>query len=129
MPRGSCLEATHLANPYCVSTRPCTEHWGRFQRSRRCSSFSYSLAVQTDCSKGCNGGNSNNNINNNSHYSLSASSMLGTVPGVSHSMRQHGILAQHDGFVIDFMALQNFRHLLLEGVTNDPSLPFTEDGK
>lgn len=85
--------------------------------------------MQTDCSKGCNGGNSNNNINNNSHYSLSASSMLGTVPGVSHSMRQHGILAQHDGFVIDFMALQNFRHLLLEGVTNDPSLPFTEDGK
>lgn len=129
MPRGSHLEATHLANACCVSTRPCTQHWDRFLRSMRCTSFSCSLAVQTDCCKGCSGGNSTNNINNNSHYSLSTCYILGTVPGVSHSIWQRGILAQQDWFVVDVMSLQKLRHLLLEGVSNGPSHAFIEDGK
>lgn len=82
-----------------------------------------------DCSKGCNGDNSNNNANNNIHYSLIACYVLGAVLGVSHSICQHVILARQDWVVTDLRVLQEPRHTLLEGVTDDPSHLFTEDGK
>lgn len=60
-------------------------------------------------------------INNNIYYSLSACYLLGTVPRVSHTVCQCITPALKKCFVINFMAFQGSRHLILEGDTNDSS--------